>query len=107
VDGTSVYWTTWTGNGSLMKVACNGGTPAALATLSDDRIPHLLAVDAGHVYWTTNDVVNKTPVSGGGTQVLVSNVYHAWESVPFMTTPQSRGRASSNAGCPRRQPHGP
>jgi hypothetical protein len=62
VDGTSVYWVDATSvywvdhgvsgnnNGTVMKVALDGGTPTVLA--SGHNAPIGIAVDATSVYWT-------------------------------------------------------
>jgi hypothetical protein len=72
LDATSMYMVS---EGSILtKVPLTGGTPVELAP-SDGKGQgyNYVAVDATHVYWTTDDAVMKVPVGGGAPIILASN----------------------------------
>lgn len=53
VDATSVYWTTFAADGSLMKASLTG---QGVTTLAPARFSASVAVDATSVYWTSQDM---------------------------------------------------
>jgi hypothetical protein len=58
-QSTNVYWTEFTGNGSIYKVGINGG---AFATVASGRgLSQNIAVDSTNVYWTeaVSETVNQ------------------------------------------------
>jgi DNA-binding beta-propeller fold protein YncE len=59
VDATSVYWTTYSNAGTVMKVSTGGGTTTTLA--SGQSYPAHIAIDATSVYWT--NYANRTVTS--------------------------------------------
>jgi len=70
VDSTSVYWNNYVVNGSVMKVALDGGDPVTLA--ATQTMPEFMTIDAASAYWASDDAVGKVPLGGGTTATLVS-----------------------------------
>jgi hypothetical protein len=55
-DATNIYWTNYgdvngDGNGTVMKLPLQGGTPTVIA--SQQGHPYAIAVDSTSVYWST------------------------------------------------------
>lgn len=74
VDSTSVYWTTFTTPGGVLKVPLGGGIPT---TLASPVSAGYIAVDSANVYWTSQvgfgGSVMKVPLGGGATTTLDDN----------------------------------
>jgi sugar lactone lactonase YvrE len=70
VDATRVYWTDWDA-GVIASVPVAGGNPTTLAT--GQTRPGAIAVDAAHVYWSTETSLMTAPLAGGSTTTLVSS----------------------------------
>ncbi len=71
VDSTSVYWTTFTTPGGVLKVPLGGGSAT---TLASPVSAGFIAVDSANVYWTSQvgfgGSVMKVPLGGGGSTTL-------------------------------------
>ncbi len=74
VDGTHVYFTTW--SGTVNAVPRGGGKVTTLAT--GQHYPESLAVDGTYVYWAERGntrgtgTVNKVPIGGGAVTTLAT-----------------------------------
>jgi hypothetical protein len=81
VDATYVYWVN---RGAVpvddvRRVPKSGGPTIILATAQNDygQIEDL-AVDATHVYWTTEYKVMRTPIGGGAPSIVAITPGPAW-----------------------------
>lgn len=68
VDATSVYWTTFSTPGTVMKAPLGGGSPTTLGSAPGSG--YGIAVDATNVYWITSEAVMKVALSGGMPVIL-------------------------------------
>ncbi len=89
LDATSIYMVSQ--GGILTKVPLAGGNPVELAPFDGKaKSYNYVAVDATHVYWTTDDAVMKVPV-GGGAPSLSPRTSSSLRASPW-TPPTSTGR---------------
>lgn len=64
VDDTHVYWSDTEG-GTVKKTPLAGHRDQAVALVSGQQRPWVIATDAAHVYWVTDDRLMRVPKSGG------------------------------------------
>jgi hypothetical protein len=105
VDSTNVYFTC-ASPGSLMRVAIDGSTPAAmLATTGGLALD--MAIDSVNAYWTTGGGIMEVPLDGGVTVPLASGVAYGIAADPSgvystasLPDAGSVSRVSSDGGNP-------
>ena len=68
-DGTSVYWTDFTG---VAKALISTGVVTRLSTSNTDGFPDGFVVTGGYVYWSSDDGVFRIGTAGGSAVTLVN-----------------------------------
>jgi hypothetical protein len=73
-DPTVYFAITQNGKGDVQSVPVDGGTPVVLAPVESSFLASSLALGANAIYWPANAELLSTPLDGGTTVPIASNV---------------------------------